>query len=80
MTSETGSTDMRLRKFGTTGVPSDAATPAAEATETPAILSKHQAQELAIRLTPEERDVLISALQESQSQKAKAEYEGNRIQ
>ncbi|XP_046746249.1 transmembrane protein 65 isoform X1 [Diprion similis] len=44
--------------------------------ETPPILSKQQARDLAVRLTPEERDVLISALQETQSQKVKAEYEG----
>lgn len=40
------------------------------------VLSKKQAKELAVKLTPEERDVLISALQECQSMKLKAEYEG----
>lgn len=60
----------------TTGVSSTAPTNS-ETTDTPAILSKKQARDLAVRLTPEERDVLISALQETQSQKVKAEYEGN---
>ncbi|XP_012263102.2 uncharacterized protein LOC105690120 isoform X2 [Athalia rosae] len=68
-----GSTDLRLRASMTTGIP-----PAApvESYGTPATLSKQQARDLAVRLTPEERDVLISALQETQSQKVKAEYEG----
>jgi hypothetical protein len=43
----------------------------------PGVLSKEQAQKLAVRLTADERQVLISALQEYQSQKLKAEYEGN---
>ncbi|KAF7995156.1 hypothetical protein HCN44_004628 [Aphidius gifuensis] len=42
----------------------------------PGALSKKQAKELAVRLTSSERSVLISALQECQSQKIKAEYEG----
>ncbi|XP_044003413.1 transmembrane protein 65 isoform X3 [Aphidius gifuensis] len=41
----------------------------------PGALSKKQAKELAVRLTSSERSVLISALQECQSQKIKAEYE-----
>ncbi|XP_014239066.1 uncharacterized protein LOC106660542 [Trichogramma pretiosum] len=40
------------------------------------ILSKTQAKELAVRLTSEEREVLITALQECQSNKLKAEFEG----
>ena len=44
----------------------------------PGALSKQQAKELAVRLTPDERDVLISALQECQSLKIKAELEGER--
>lgn len=43
----------------------------------PGVLSKQQAKDLAIRLTSDERDVLISALQECQSDTVKAEYEGN---
>lgn len=42
----------------------------------PNVLTKKQAKELAVRLTSDERQVLISALQECQSQKLKAEYEG----
>lgn len=42
----------------------------------PGALSKQQAKDLAVRLTSVERDVLISALQECQSHKVKAEYEG----
>ncbi|KAK0092334.1 hypothetical protein PV326_001655 [Microctonus aethiopoides] len=42
----------------------------------PGVLSKQQAKDLAVRLTSDERDVLISALQECQSQQTKAEYEG----
>ncbi|XP_046424955.1 transmembrane protein 65 isoform X1 [Neodiprion fabricii] len=82
-----GSTDLRLRASMTTGVSPSATTATTstatagaprnvETPETPPILSKQQARDLAVRLTPEERDVLISALQETQSQKVKAEYEG----
>ncbi|XP_033224800.1 uncharacterized protein LOC117177870 isoform X1 [Belonocnema kinseyi] len=39
-------------------------------------LSKQQAKDLAVKLTPDERTVLISALQECQSLKIKAEFEG----
>ena len=42
----------------------------------PGVLSKKQAKELAMKLTSDERQVLISALQECQSLKLKAEYEG----
>ncbi|XP_023247409.1 uncharacterized protein LOC106645689 isoform X2 [Copidosoma floridanum] len=42
----------------------------------PGVLTKKQAKELAVRLTPDERQVLIAALQECQFQKIKAEYEG----
>lgn len=42
----------------------------------PGALSKQQAKDLAVKLTPDERDVLISALQECQSLKIKAEFEG----
>ncbi|XP_014217090.1 transmembrane protein 65 isoform X3 [Copidosoma floridanum] len=41
----------------------------------PGVLTKKQAKELAVRLTPDERQVLIAALQECQFQKIKAEYE-----
>ncbi|XP_015598266.1 uncharacterized protein LOC107269193 isoform X2 [Cephus cinctus] len=41
------------------------------------ILSKQGAKELAIRLTTQEREVLILALQECQSQQTKTEYEGH---
>ena len=44
----------------------------------PGELSKQQAKELAVRLTPDEREVLISALQECQSMKIKAELEGEK--
>lgn len=54
-----------------------AATIASSTTALPGALSKQQAKELAVRLTSNERNVLISALQECQSQKTKAEYEGN---
>ncbi|XP_058797888.1 transmembrane protein 65 isoform X3 [Phymastichus coffea] len=40
----------------------------------PGVLTKQQAKDLAVRLTPDEREVLITALQECQSQKLKAEY------
>lgn len=42
----------------------------------PGVLSKKQAKELAVRLTSDERQVLIDALQECQSHKIKAEFEG----
>ncbi|XP_043283258.1 uncharacterized protein [Venturia canescens] len=42
----------------------------------PGALSKQQAKDLAVRLTPDEREILISALQECQSHTVKAEYEG----
>ncbi|XP_057320400.1 transmembrane protein 65 isoform X2 [Microplitis mediator] len=41
----------------------------------PGALSKQQAKDLAVRLTSEEREVLITALKESQSNKVRAEYE-----
>ncbi|XP_033224801.1 transmembrane protein 65 isoform X2 [Belonocnema kinseyi] len=40
-------------------------------------LSKQQAKDLAVKLTPDERTVLISALQECQSLKIKAEFEAD---
>lgn len=51
---------------------------AARADTTSAIqgLSKLQAQELVLRLTTEERSILITALQEYQSKLVKDEYEG----
>lgn len=48
----------------------------AETTTTIQGLSKLQAQELVLRLTTEERSILISALQEYQSKLVKDEYEG----
>lgn len=39
-------------------------------------LTKRQAQDLILRLTGEERNALLCALQEFQSEKLKAEYEG----
>lgn len=48
----------------------------AETTSTTQGLSKLQAQELVLRLTDEERSVLISALQEYHSKVVKEEYEG----
>ncbi|KRT82625.1 hypothetical protein AMK59_4816 [Oryctes borbonicus] len=48
----------------------------AETTSTTQGLSKLQAQELILRLTHEERNVLISALQEYHSKVVKEEYEG----
>lgn len=42
----------------------------------PGALSKQQAKDLAVRLTSEEREVLITALKECQSNKVRAEYEG----
>ena len=48
----------------------------AETTSTTQGLSKLQAQELVLRLTDEERAVLISALQEYHSKIIKDEYEG----
>lgn len=48
----------------------------AETTSTIQGLSKLQAQELVLRLTPEERNILISSLQEYQSKLVKDEYEG----
>ena len=55
------------RKYGSAAIASSSM---------PGVLSKQQAKDLAVRLTSNERDVLISALQECQSQKVKAEYEG----
>lgn len=49
----------------------------AETTSTIQGLSKLQAQELVLRLTSEERNILFSALQEYQSKLVKDEYEGN---
>ncbi|KAI4460939.1 rag1-activating protein 1 [Holotrichia oblita] len=49
----------------------------AETTSTTHGLSKLQAQELILRLTDEERNVLISALQEYHSKMVKEEYEGS---
>ncbi|XP_043283263.1 transmembrane protein 65 isoform X6 [Venturia canescens] len=43
----------------------------------PGALSKQQAKDLAVRLTPDEREILISALQECQSHTVKAEYEAD---
>lgn len=48
----------------------------AETTSTIQGLSKLQAQELVLRLTSEERSILISALQEYQSKLVKDELEG----
>ncbi|KAK9693617.1 Sugar efflux transporter for intercellular exchange [Popillia japonica] len=48
----------------------------AETTSTTHGLSKLQAQELILRLTDEERNVLINALQEYHSKMVKEEYEG----
>lgn len=48
----------------------------AETTSTTQGLSKLQAQELVLRLNGEERNILISALQEFQSKLVRAEYEG----
>jgi hypothetical protein len=42
-------------------------------------LTKLQAQDLIMRLTGEERMALLTALQEFQSEKRKAEYEGNHL-
>lgn len=42
-------------------------------------LTKLQAQDLIMRLTGEERTALLTALQEFQSEKRKAEYEGNTL-
>ncbi|XP_074093945.1 transmembrane protein 65 isoform X2 [Cotesia typhae] len=41
----------------------------------PGALSKQQAKDLAVRLTSEEREVLIAALKECQSNSVRAEYE-----
>ncbi|XP_015110229.1 transmembrane protein 65 isoform X2 [Diachasma alloeum] len=43
----------------------------------PGALSKQQAKELAVKLTNDERTVLIHALQECQSEKTRAEYEAD---
>ncbi|KAJ3657474.1 hypothetical protein Zmor_009274 [Zophobas morio] len=48
----------------------------AETTSTTQGLSKLQAQELVLRLNGEERNILISALQEYESKLVKDEYEG----
>lgn len=48
----------------------------AETTSTTQGLSKLQAEELVLRLTSEERNILINALQEYQSKLIKDEYEG----
>jgi hypothetical protein len=42
-------------------------------------LTKLQAHDLIMRLTGEERTALLTALQEFQSEKRKAEYEGNSL-
>lgn len=44
--------------------------------ETTQTLTKVQAQELALRLTTDERKILLNALQEYQSKLVKDEYEG----
>lgn len=49
----------------------------AETTTTTQGLSKLQAQELVLRLTGDERTILMSALKEYQSKLIKDEYEGN---
>lgn len=51
----------------------------AETTSTTQGLSKLQAEELVLRLTGEERNILINALQEYQSKLVKDEYEGKII-
>lgn len=51
----------------------------AETTSTTQGLSKLQAEELVLRLTGEERNILINALQEYQSKLVKDEYEGKTI-
>lgn len=63
-------------KFSVSSVASGAAG-RAETTSTTQGLSKLQAQELVLRLTGEERTILMSALQEYQSKLVKDEYEGN---
>ena len=60
------------KRFGSTSA-------AATTGTIPGVLSELQAKELAVRLTSEERKVLIDALQECQSNKLKAEYEGEEL-
>ncbi|XP_001599373.1 uncharacterized protein LOC100114325 isoform X1 [Nasonia vitripennis] len=64
----TSMTLFNQERFGSAGAISSGAVPG--------VLTKTQAKELAVRLTADERKVLIAALQECQSQKLKAEYEG----
>lgn len=51
----------------------------AETTSTTQGLSKLQAEELVLRLTGEERNILINALHEYQSKLVKDEYEGKNL-
>lgn len=64
-----------IRNFETSSVTLGSAA-RAETTCTTQGLSKLQAQELVLRLNPEERGILLGALQEYQSKLVKDEYEG----
>ncbi|XP_008217680.1 transmembrane protein 65 isoform X4 [Nasonia vitripennis] len=67
----TSMTLFNQERFGSAGAISSGAVPG--------VLTKTQAKELAVRLTADERKVLIAALQECQSQKLKAEYEAETV-
>lgn len=67
------------KKFSVSSVASGTAGHA-ETTSTTQGLSKLQAQELILRLTGDERTILMNALQEYQSKLIKDEYEGKKTQ
>lgn len=76
---KTGQNVNSCKKFSVCSVASGTAGHA-ETTSTTQGLSKLQAQELVLRLTGDERTILMSALQEYQSKLVKDEYEGKRNQ
>lgn len=74
---KTGENVNSCKKFSVSSVASGTAGHA-ETTSTTQGLSKLQAQELVLRLTGDERTILMTALQEYQSKLIKDEYEGKR--
>lgn len=76
---KTGENVNSCKKFSLSAVASGTAGHA-ETTSTTQGLSKLQAQELVLRLTGDERTILMTALQEYQSKLIKDEYEGKRKQ
>lgn len=67
-------TGSQLTKRRTYGSASNAA--ASSGGKLPGLLTKKQAQDLVVKLTSEERELLMATIQECQSLKIKADFEG----